>query len=70
MARIAIASYLECGTPSVSSEARVEFEAVNRALDLACLINDHDLIDRSRNALLHLHEEAVGVGKALWWVAF
>lgn len=70
MARAAIDSYLASLPSSGSPKLHNRFEAVLRALDLACLIGDEGRTASARELLMELHREAVKAREGLWWLAY
>ena len=69
-ARAAIDAYLASALTQFRPEIYPRFDAVLRALSLACLLNDNARIDDARNALMVLHRESVAGREGSWWRAF
>lgn len=70
MARTAVDSYLASVPSTVLPKLYDRFEAVLRALDLACLIRDGKRTASARELLMGLHREAVEAREGLWWLAY
>ncbi|WP_456061861.1 DUF4209 domain-containing protein [Bradyrhizobium oligotrophicum] len=68
-ARTAIDNYLESASERFRSERYHQYDAVDRALDLAIQIKDEGRIDAARVAYMTLHRQDMQQGGNLWWRA-
>lgn len=69
MARTAIDAYLASLACNLRIDAHSRFHAAIRALDLAAMTHDVPRVGLAKNALHHLHREAMAAEQGLWWIA-
>ena len=68
LAQLAIESHLEAEAKALTTDAHQAWQFLGRALELALLIQDQDLVDRSKVAAFAHYRGSVAKGDAgLWW---